>query len=352
MDERTDEIIARDDEQMREMNEGESLHEEPAAFVVPPPGVTGVDGIPPTMMDTTPPKPAEESGAPSLGAHRSADDMDRTTAQIEETRSELGDTIEAIKERLNPTRIATQVRETIRDTVVEKAGHKIDSAREILKEVANRTVDSAKHLVDRAGAATADNMPRATEPAADSGGGIMETTKGFGAGMLNVLRQNPLPIALIGISGLWLAVSARQSKAMQLGDGCAPPGEGASATDTQNPGEQVRGKVGEIAGTVREKAGELGAKTRDQAGKAKDSVARTMSERPLAAGTVAMVLGMAAGMLVPETNKERELMGQTRDQLASQAERSVKVAISAKVDEVAEGLAQRVGVATHELLGT
>jgi gas vesicle protein len=49
-----------------------------------------------------------------------------------------------------------------------------------------------------------------------------------------------------------------------------------------------------------------------------------MQDNPLAVGLVALVLGALVGLLLPETRQENALMGNKRDQLAHQAQDSVK----------------------------
>jgi len=45
----------------------------------------------------------------------------------------------------------------------------------------------------------------------------------------------------------------------------------------------------------------------------------TMEERPLALGAAAIALGVVAGLMIPSTRKEDELMGETRDRLMERA---------------------------------
>ena len=44
-----------------------------------------------------------------------------------------------------------------------------------------------------------------------------------------------------------------------------------------------------------------------------------MEERPLAVGAAAIALGVVAGLMIPSTRKEDELMGETRDRLMERA---------------------------------
>jgi hypothetical protein len=81
--------------------------------------------------------------------------------------------------------------------------------------------------------------------------------------------------------------------------------------------------VVDVAGTAREKASELGWQAREQARyrtrQARVGFWETMEERPLALGAAAIALGVVAGLMIPSTRKEDELMGETRDRLMERA---------------------------------
>ena len=81
--------------------------------------------------------------------------------------------------------------------------------------------------------------------------------------------------------------------------------------------------VVDVAGTAREKASELSWQARERARyrtrQARVGFWETMEERPLALGAAAIALGVVAGLMIPSTRKEDELMGETRDRLMERA---------------------------------
>ncbi len=85
----------------------------------------------------------------------------------------------------------------------------------------------------------------------------------------------------------------------------------------------AKDRVAEAAGTAREKASELSWQAREQARyrtrQARVGFWETMEERPLALGAAAIALGVVAGLMIPSTRKEDELMGETRDRLMERA---------------------------------
>jgi hypothetical protein len=85
----------------------------------------------------------------------------------------------------------------------------------------------------------------------------------------------------------------------------------------------AKDRVAEAAGTAREKASELSWQARERARyrtrQARVGFWETMEERPLALGAAAIALGVVAGLMIPSTRKEDELMGETRDRLMERA---------------------------------
>lgn len=85
----------------------------------------------------------------------------------------------------------------------------------------------------------------------------------------------------------------------------------------------AKDRVAEAAGTARERASELSWQARERARyrarQARVGFWETMEERPLALGAAAIALGVVAGLMIPSTRKEDELMGETRDRLLERA---------------------------------
>ena len=92
----------------------------------------------------------------------------------------------------------------------------------------------------------------------------------------------------------------------------------------------------ETAFVVRpDEAAELGSEAQRQAQQAQGSVRRKLEESPLAVGAAAVALGAAVGLVVPETRREHQLMGEARDSLIRKAQ-SVAEDTQHKVQNVAE----------------
>jgi ElaB/YqjD/DUF883 family membrane-anchored ribosome-binding protein len=76
----------------------------------------------------------------------------------------------------------------------------------------------------------------------------------------------------------------------------------------------------ELGSGARERARELGDQAREQTRRARSGLERLMEENPLAVAAGVAVIGLAAGLLVPETERERRTMGPVRDELAERAQ--------------------------------
>jgi hypothetical protein len=94
-------------------------------------------------------------------------EVDELVTEIEQTRGEMTVTVEAIGQRLDPGNIAAEAKQTVRDATVGRVEQMANQAGEVMEE-AGRT-------------------------AQETGTGIVET-----------IRQNPVPAALVGLGLGWL----------------------------------------------------------------------------------------------------------------------------------------------------
>ncbi len=85
-------------------------------------------------------------------------------------------------------------------------------------------------------------------------------------------------------------------------------------------GHTTREKASELKGLTREKASELKSRTRYQARQAQTGFWQMMEENPMAVGIATLALGVLAGLSLPSTRKEDELLGETRDKLVDRME--------------------------------
>ena len=253
-------------------------------------------------------------------------------SQIDQTRMQMTGTLNAIEQRLRPENVVQQAKETVREATVGRVEDMMDRANESVRSV--------------------------TSSAGQTGGGLLAT-----------VRDNPIPAALaaIGIGWLWMKRGTTQSSTYRYGayEETYGYGPGSDAYSPQygatsgGPGvtDQARERAGEIAENVRGTAGSVAGQVGDTAGQVGDRIssaasdmpyrvqetARTAQERmgdfmqqnPLAAGAAALAAGAVVGLMVPATQRERELMGPARERVIEQAGTAVEHAAE-RVQQAAE----------------
>jgi Protein of unknown function (DUF3618) len=239
-------------------------------------------------------------------------------AEIEETRLEMGGTLNELGERLEP-------------------GHLVDQAKENVREA---TI-----------------------------GRVEETAKGVSDMVMETIKRNPIPAAMAG-AGLALLWKNRSntngnggSGQFRSGDYRAYGYDGQYGTQygsqygSQGQGQGIGQKVGDVAGTVGGTVGDAAGTVADTAGQAVGTVAqgagqavnevswrldRFMQASPLAMGAIAIGAGAVAGSILPETPAEQQLLGDTSRQLASTVREGVDT-VATKAEEQLDKTEQQVG---------
>ncbi len=204
-------------------------------------------------------------------------DIVETRVEIEQTRADMSETIDAIQERLSPQNVKEQVKTTVQD-------------------------------------ATTKARDRAQ-------GAIVERAQGARSTMIQTIKQNPMPAALTAVSLGWLVVSGRTESSGQGSDGSS-----SSQTAGQTHGKaretasHARDRVRQTAGQAQQQVSQLGNQAQNRARRVKGGFQRMLQENPLAVGAIAVGLGAAVGLAIPETSKENQMMGETRDSLVEKAQ--------------------------------
>ncbi len=241
-------------------------------------------------LDARKPAPVEEEIRERA---QSGDEVARTRTEIEHTRAEMGETVDALQERLSPHNLKEQ-------------------AKVQAKETARET----------------------------------------GSGLVDRIKQNPIPAAMVGIGLGWLLTSGGSGSSGQRGyrgvsNYHEPPAEpsdyegygGSSAgqgrSRTGEAAGQARDRAGQVAGQAQERASQLGDQAQHQARRARGGFQEMLQENPLAVGALAVGLGAAVGFSVPETEKENRAMGEARDGLVERGKEKAEE-MKPKVRSVAE----------------
>ena len=203
-----------------------------------------------------------------------------------------------------------------------------------------------------------DNLKRQAkdalaEKAQDVVSNVGDQARQTGGRMLDFITENPLPVAAVTLGAIWL-FTMRKGTSEVSGDRMARfaytgperrqpdgrPGLGHRLADRAGTLKDTVGekathageRVGELSERMQERASELGSAARERARGARTGFERMLEENPLAVAAGAVVLGLALGMLVPESEPERRTMGPVRDQLADRAQDVVERVKDVAVD--------------------
>jgi ElaB/YqjD/DUF883 family membrane-anchored ribosome-binding protein len=158
-----------------------------------------------------------------------------------------------------------------------------------------------------------------------------------GSRVVDFITENPLPVAAVTLGAIWLFTMRKGSQGAVSGDRMArfaytgperrELGRSGLGRRLMDRAESVRHTVGdkahqaseragELTHEIHQRAGELGSSAKARGRSARGGLERMMQENPLALAVGAAIIGVALGMLLPETEPERRAMGSTRDQLA------------------------------------
>lgn len=207
------------------------------------------------------------------------------------------------------TPVSSKVGDVV-DTVKGKAGQVGDSVSD--------AVNTAKGKVSDTVSSVSDKVSDTVSDAKDKAGDVIDAAKHKASDAADAARHKASDVADAAKS----AVSTAKGKA----------GDAADAAKTA--AAAAKDRAVQVTGQARTKVTDLSASALEQTRKAGGAVADTYQANPLAYGLVALGIGAAVGLLVPGTDQENKLMGQTRDQLMTKAQASVQD-ITTKVQAVA-----------------
>jgi ElaB/YqjD/DUF883 family membrane-anchored ribosome-binding protein len=231
-------------------------------------------------------------------------------SEIDRTRTEISGTIDAIQDRLSPRSVVSRAAEEVRDATIGRAR------------------EFTHHVQDR--------VPRFS-----NGGGAF----------VDRLRENPLAAAVAGASLAWLVFGGRRRGSNDYGRAIYGSTRGSepyvretridlaadddAAMSTQR--SQGYAGAGERTGHTMHSAR---ARLQDAGTDTVYRVRRVAEQNPFAGAAIAAAVGLAIGLMLPETERENQVMGEARDSLMEKGRETVRDAAE-KVKETA-GEVQKV----------
>jgi len=121
-------------------------------------------------------------------------------AEIEQTRTEMASTIDAIRDKLDPATLTQQAKDSLREATIGRAQEAVGNAVDTAKEAVSNAVDIAKEAVSDAMDTARDAVRRPVRAVRETSSTLMDT-----------IRENPVPAAMIGIGLGWLVMSAQRN---------------------------------------------------------------------------------------------------------------------------------------------
>lgn len=211
-------------------------------------------------------------------------------AEIEETRVEMGGTLNELGDRLEPGHLMNQAKENVREATI---------------------------------------------------GRVEETAQGVSTMVMETIKRNPIPAAMAGagLALLWMNRSGSDGS----GTGRTASGYdryyGTSSSRGQRQGigdragetiggvgENVGSAVGQAGQTAQEVGGQVVERGQQTVQEVGSRLQRFMEASPLAVGAIAVGAGALVGALVPETEQEREILGDASRQIGEAARDTVNQA--------------------------
>lgn len=299
-------------------------------------------------MDDTPGRVRDDADAaarraPQTGGDAAAEsaNVDERTREIRdeiaETRVEMAETIDAIQEKLKPRNIVASATDRVKNAASERVREMADTASQTAQQVMDYTRDRASGLTERfrenplplalIGLGAAWLIARASSNGGryrmrrrdrdynrEYGGELTRNEALFGdrgdQGVMARIRTNPIPATLAGVGLTWLAFSKTEPRAWEYSS---------QWRDGSREEEGLSESARQIASRTREYASETTDSMRRMVRRRQNQLQRMVQDNPLLVGAGALMLGAAFGMAVPETDTENELMGEARDTVVGRA---------------------------------
>lgn len=229
-----------------------------------------------------------------------SEEANRIRREMDQTRAEMGRTLEELQVRLDPKLLKQQAKDAAYDATIGRVGNMVQNAGDQIKETGNGFVQS--------------------------------------------IKDNPVPVAIAALSIGWLFMRARSQVSGREMVTTTERYDVAFEPD-ESEGPSVREQIGEKTDELKQRAGQVTQnaqrRIQDVAQQAQvrgremtDRVQRAFDDNPLAIGLGVIAAGLAIGLALPITQKEDELMGQARDRLLDKAEQAAHGALD-KADEAA-----------------
>lgn len=329
--------------------------------------------------------------------------------------SETVDAIQAKLSPQNVQETAEQITERAKKAALDVAEQTTERVKQAALDVSEQVTEKVKTTVNQLKNEIKSEIHDATvgriERMVDN---VRDTTGNASASLIELVSANPIPAALVGIGVAWLFMSKSNGNGNNSNNKNQRYYSGPSGNQGWNGGSnfyandsngygnsfqqksgQVMDSVSEAASNVKRKAGEVVDNVTEAAGSMKDNVkekagelvnqaqsqvgqltdrvqtqAHQLTDRvqtqahqvvdrsqsmlennPLMTSALALTLGAAVGLLLPETQRENELMGEARNKFLGQVSEVAHTTMD-KAQKAATEALQNIDDKAQEKLGT
>ena len=217
-------------------------------------------------------------------------------AEIDDTREELAETVEAIQQKLRPANLVSSA---------------ASATSEKVKDMAYDAADRAEQFWESSGASNVADR----------------------------LMARPVPLAMVILGATWLMVGNGGGRHRRYGSNRDYSSRDYS-TRNDYPSRDDYASSGDYARSSRSFTSSSVGPMIKRSGRRVQTMLR---DYPLAVGAAALIVGASLGMVVPETEAENELMGETRDRTLQRAQDAASGAVG-KVKEATADVVTRAAL--------
>jgi len=210
-----------------------------------------------------------------MSEYRPSDEHQESPAEIrgeiEQTRSEMSTTIDAIQQKLNPEVIKAQVQEAVQERVEEVKEHVQEVVQEHIEEARGQVEDAITERVEGVKSQVREATVGRVETMVSNVSDSMSGMRGSGNTLLDTIQANPVPTALAGLGLGWFVANRRSHQSSTTNAGYQ------GTTYSTDQSSSVGDTLGNVAGNVKERVGQFAGDATDHVGTMKDEVGNRMS---------------------------------------------------------------------------
>ena len=147
---------------------------------------------------------------------------------------------------------------------------------------------------------------------------VSRKTRETGQNIWRTAKENPVPTAIVAL-GLTLLFRARRKDREENGNGYSSYSPDQWSMQGDYDSEGMKEKAQHAVSAAGDKVQDVAHQAAQKAKRTGNKLQEFFESNPASAGAGVIVLGAAVGALIPETQKEKQLMGSARDELVGQA---------------------------------